>query len=113
MHEMSLAEGILQWVEDTARREQALRVKRVIVEIGQLAIVEVEALRFCFDVVTRGGPAEGAVLDIVDVPGSGWCQPCGATVPLAERYGPCPKCGGFQVQATGGTEMRVREIEIE
>jgi hydrogenase nickel incorporation protein HypA/HybF len=28
-------------------------------------------------------------------------------------YDPCPRCGGFQVQATGGTEMRVKELEIE
>ena len=113
MHEMSLAEGVLQLVEDTARREGAARVKRAIVEIGQLAAVETEALRFCFDVVTRGGLAEGAALDIVDVPGQGWCLPCAATVAIGERFAACPQCGSFQVQPTGGTEMRVREIEIE
>lgn len=113
MHEMSLAEGVLQLVEETARREQASRVSRVILEIGRLAAVEGEALRFCFDVVTRGSLAEGAVLEIIDVPGSGWCLPCGETVPIEERFGACPKCGSHQVQPTGGTEMRVREIEID
>lgn len=113
MHEMSLAEGVLQLVEDTARREQAQRVKLVVLEIGQLSSVEPEALRFCFDAVTHGGMAAGAALEIVSVPGTGWCLPCGESVPMSELYGACPQCGSHQVQPTGGTEMRVKEIEIE
>lgn len=110
---MSLAEGVLQIVEDTARRENAGRVKLVVLEIGRLSSVEPEAIRFCFEAVTHGSMAQGAALEIVDVPGTGWCMPCGETVPMAERYGACPKCGSHHVQATGGTEMRVKEIEIE
>ena len=113
MHEMSLAEGVLQLVEDTARREGARRVKLVVLEIGRLSSVEPEALKFCFEAVTHGSIAAGAALDIVDVPGAGWCLPCAATVPLQEIYGACPNCGSHQVQPTAGTEMRVREIEIE
>jgi hydrogenase nickel incorporation protein HypA/HybF len=113
MHEMSLAEGVMQLVEDTARREQAQRVKLVVLEIGRLSSVEPAALSFCFDVVTRGSMAEGAALEIVDVPGAGWCMQCAATVPMTELYGACPTCGSHQVQPTGGTEMRVKEIEIE
>jgi hydrogenase nickel incorporation protein HypA/HybF len=112
MHEMSLAEGIIELVESTARREQAARVGLVVLEIGRLSAVEPEALRFCFDVVTRGGIADGAALEIIDVPGSGWCLPCAASVPLQERFGACPVCGSHQVQPTGGTEMRVKEIAI-
>lgn len=113
MHEMSLAEGVLQLVEETARREQAWRVKLVVLEIGRMSSVQPDALRFCFDAVIRGSIADGATLEIVDVPGCGWCMKCAATVPMQELYGACPTCGSHQVQATGGTEMRVKEIEIE
>jgi len=113
MHEMALAEGVLQLVEDTARRENALRVKLVVLEIGRLSSVEPEALRFCFEAVSSGGIAQGAALEVIDVAGSGWCLACAATVPMDELYGACPTCGSHQLQATGGTEMRVKEIEIE
>lgn len=113
MHEMSLAEGILQLVEDTARRENAQVVREVVLEIGQLAQVEVEALRFCFDVVTRDSVAHGAALSIVSVPGTAWCLPCAQTVALPEPLGACPLCGRHQVQVTGGTDMRVKEIAID
>ncbi|MCF8208631.1 MAG: hydrogenase maturation nickel metallochaperone HypA [Rhodoferax sp.] len=113
MHEMALAEGILQLVEETAKREHAARVKLVVLEIGKLSTVEPQALKFCFDAVTRGSLADGAVLEIIHVPGTGWCMQCADTVPLTALFEACPQCGGFQVQATGGTEMRVKEIEID
>jgi hydrogenase nickel incorporation protein HypA/HybF len=113
MHEMALAEGILQLVEETAAREHAQRVKLVVLEIGQLSTVEPEALKFCFDAVTKGSIANGAALEIVHVPGVGWCMECAASMPLLELFGACPQCGGYQMQATGGTEMRVKEIEID
>ena len=112
MHEMSLAEGILQLVEETAHREKARQVKRVILEIGDLAAIEESALRFCFDAVVDTSIAEGAVLEILRVPGTGWCWACAETVVMAHLTDPCPRCGGYKVQATGGTEMRVKEIEI-
>ena len=110
---MSLAEGVIELVEETARREHARRVRRVVIEIGRLAAVDPEALRFAFEAVCRGGTAEEAQLEIVEIPGVGWCSACERPVTIMERYDACPDCGGFQVQATGGTEMRVREIEIE
>lgn len=113
MHEMSLAEGVLQLVEETAQREKAQRVKLVVLEIGRLSSVEPEAMKFCFEAVTHGSIAQGAALEIVNVAGVGWCMPCGESVPMQENYGACPKCGSYQVQPTGGTEMRVKEIEIE
>ena len=113
MHEMSLAEGILQIVEEAAQAEGSSKVKAVWLEIGQLASVEVEALRFCFDAVTRDSVASEARLEIVEIPGQGWCMQCSRNVPVAALYDPCPICGSHQIQVTGGEEMRVRELEIE
>lgn len=113
MHEMSLAEGVLQIVEDYASRERFDHVRSVVLEIGDLSTVEVEALKFCFDAVIRGSIAEGAVLEIVRLPGTAFCIPCGASVTIKALYDPCPRCGGHQLQPTGGTEMRVKELQVE
>ena len=113
MHEMSLAEGVLQLVEETAQRERAHRVRLVVVEIGRLSSVEPEALKFCFEAVASGGVAQGAMLEIIDVPGSGRCTVCAEMVPICEVHDVCPKCGGHPVRPSGGTEMRVVEMEIE
>lgn len=112
MHEMALAEGMLEIVEQTARNNGASRVASVALELGALSQVERDALRFCFDAVTRGGVAAGARLDIVTTPGKAWCMPCSERVPLARLGDACPRCGGYQLTVVQGEEMRVKEIEI-
>jgi hydrogenase nickel incorporation protein HypA/HybF len=112
MHEMSLAQSVVEIVERTAAANGGGRVSAVRLEIGALSHVEVEALRFCFDAVTRGGAAEGARLELDSPPGQAWCMPCGATVPLARLGDACPHCGSHQLQVTQGEEMRVKDIEL-
>lgn len=112
MHEMALAESVIDLVEDAARANGVSRVKTVVIEIGALSHVAPEAMRFCFEAVSRGSVAEGARLEIVTVTGAGWCLDCGKTVPLTERFGACPECGRHHVQMTAGDEMRVKEVEV-
>jgi len=112
VHEMALAESMLQLVEDTAAKNGAKRVTAVRLELGALSHVAREALCFCFDAVTKGGVADGAVLEIDATPGAAWCMPCGVRVPLAQLGDPCPHCGGWQLTVVQGEDMRVREIEI-
>ena len=110
---MSLAEGVLQLIEDSARQQNFSSVSTVWLEIGELSGVEVEAMKFCFDAVTRDSVAQGARLEIITLPGTGWCMACAVTVPMSEVFGECPHCGGHQMQVTGGTEMRLKELEVE
>ncbi len=113
MHEMSLAEGVLQIIEDAAQQQSFSRVKTVWLEIGQLAGVEVEAMRFAFDAVMHDSIARAARLEIIETPGEAWCMQCAATVPVQALYDECPRCGGHQLQVTGGNAMRVKELEVE
>ncbi len=113
MHEMALAENVLDLIRDYLLTEGGQRVKTVRLEIGKLSAVEPEAMRFCFDVVAQGTLADGAVLDIIEQEGVAWCSDCKLKVPIAARYDPCPACGGFHLQVMEGLSMRVKELEIE
>lgn len=113
MHEMALAESVREIVEETARAQGARRVAGVRLEIGALAQVEVEAMRFAFDVVKRDSLAAGARLEIVETPGTAWCMRCAEPVAIARRGDGCPRCGSHQLQVTGGDRMRVIDIEID
>ena len=112
MHEMSLMQDVLDIIEEASRREGFSKVKKVRLEIGALSCVDPAALDFCFDAVMRGSLAQEAVLEIVSLPGEGWCMTCSKPVEISERYDPCPDCG-CPVRVTGGEAMRVKELEVE
>lgn len=112
MHEMSLCEGIRQVIEDQARSHVIKAVKCVRVEIGRFAGVEKPALEFAFDVVMRGSVAEGARLEMLDLPGRAMCYDCVKEVEIAERLDPCPDCGGGKLMPIGGDEMRIKDLEV-
>jgi hydrogenase nickel incorporation protein HypA/HybF len=112
MHELSLAESALQIVEEAARTQHFTGVRVVWLEVGSLAGVEPDALRFCFEAVADGTVAQGAQLEIVAAPGSGACADCGSVHPVSGLLDACPACGGYAVRVTGGTGMRVKELDV-
>lgn len=112
MHEMSLAGGILTVVEQAAARERFCRVKALRLEAGALAGIEVRALRFALDAIAPGTCLEGARIDIDEPAASAWCMGCSTSVSIRARTQACPHCGGYRLQPTGGTELRVIEMIV-
>ncbi|HNP26673.1 MAG TPA: hydrogenase maturation nickel metallochaperone HypA [Nitrosomonas sp.] len=113
MHELSLAENMLQIIEDTAAEQGFTEVKTVWVEVGQLSCVEKDALRFCFSVVVGGTIAQHAKLEIIDVAGRAWCEHCACEITVSAYYDVCPGCGANTIKVIRGEEMRIRELEVE
>ncbi|MGB0663210.1 MAG: hydrogenase maturation nickel metallochaperone HypA [Pontibacterium sp.] len=113
MHEMSIAEGIVQVLEEQAQTQGYQRVKTVWLEIGPLASIEAPALSFCFEAVTKNTLAEDAKLEIIHLKGEAFCLQCFKTVAVTQRYDACSECGSYQLQVTQGEEMRIKELEVE
>jgi len=113
MHELSLMEGMVQGILEEASRQGFSRVHQVRLEIGRLAGVELEALRFAFGPVTEGTLIEGAQLEILELPGLGLCQACGQQVEIEARFDLCPQCGEGFVALASGTEVRVKDLDVE
>ena len=113
MHELSLLEGMIQGLQQEARDRGFVRVHQIRLEVGRLSGVEVEALRFAFGPATEDTLAEGAELVIIELPGMGLCRVCGAEVEVDSRYEACPVCAEGFVDVTGGTELRIKDLDVE
>ena len=108
MHELSIANGI---VEICAERAADTRVIRVRVEIGRLSAVMPDAVRFCFEVCARNTVVEGAALEIVETPGLALCRDCEREVLLEQLVGRCA-CGSTNLRIIAGEELKIREMEL-
>jgi hydrogenase nickel incorporation protein HypA/HybF len=113
MHELSLAQSIVDLVEEQRVSAGFARVRTIRVSVGVLSSVDPRALEFGFDVVARGTVAEGAALAIERPPGRAFCTDCEQTVAIATQADACPICAGHRWKVVGGQELRVVDLEVE
>ena len=109
---MSLAMSILDIAAEQARAAGARVVNRVEIEVGSLAGVEIESLRFCFTAARRG-PTGRAELVIHEIPGHARCAGCGAEPELEMPLALCPECGALDLEILQGNELRVRSLNVD
>ena len=108
MHELAIAESVIDAV--TARTGPAT-VRTVRLEVGRLAGVATEALRFCFEAAAADTPLSGAMLDIVEPPGLARCETCGTEFTVDDLVLLCP-CGSADVRVVTGQELRILSAEV-
>lgn len=113
MHEMALAEGIVDIALDYAKRNDATKIREVGLLIGEMSGVEVESLSFSFDMLTRGTIADGAKLVIENVPLIGKCVKCGESYHIKNYDFWCPKCENGVLETVSGREMQVKYLEVD
>lgn len=114
MHELAIAQAIADGVCAHAVEERAVRVTSVRVRIGEAAGVLADSLIGCFELLASEEPLLcGARLVIERVPHRARCRRCGQEFAVENFVVRCPACDTWEAQVIGGTELEVREMEIE
>lgn len=113
MHELSIAQSMLDIVLQEAARHGAQKVQKVVVRVGAYSGVVPHSLRFCFDMVKKDTPADEAELEVTQAPIEGLCAACGQVSQLSEPTLTCPACQAEELQLSGGQELYVDYIEAE
>ncbi|GMB08184.1 hydrogenase maturation nickel metallochaperone HypA [Thermolongibacillus altinsuensis] len=112
MHELSIAQNLVELVIEAAENTGMKRVHSVYLKLGVLSGVAREALEFSFDVVIQGTPLEGAKLVIEDVPVKVFCPACQEAHVLPEPFPMrCPVCGTRTSQVLEGLEMELFSLK--
>jgi hydrogenase nickel incorporation protein HypA/HybF len=112
MHELSLAQNILEIVEQHVPREQGQSIKSIKLKVGESSGVVPESLEFCFSAITAETDLNGALLIIERVPFMISCRKCRKTFNSELGLNMCPECGCFETEIISGTEMQIVEIEL-
>ncbi len=113
MHELSLMEALRHQALLAAQAEGAQRIAAISLRVGELAGVEVEALRFAFPVVMAGTIAARAELRIEIEPAECHCAVCDAPFPAPDGCCDCPRCGTISLRLLRGRDLRLLALEVE
>lgn len=110
MHEVAVTRSI---VAICAERAEDARVLRVTLEIGTLACVLPDSLRFCYDIAVEGTLLQGSELEIIRIPARSRCRDCGMLVEMQDILSRCV-CGSVNLERpSGGDELKIHSMEIE
>jgi hydrogenase nickel incorporation protein HypA/HybF len=113
VHELSLAVNIVKIVEDFAAERGFARVDAVILQIGELAGIDKDALSFAWDLATAESVATGSRLEFRDVSLRVRCPACGIERQPPQRWNiACPTCPGVAPEILAGRELHVIAMEV-
>ena len=120
MHELSMAQGIINAVIDTAKENNATEVNEVTIEIGRLAMINPEQLEFILGVLIENTIMEDAKITFEEIPVSMDCHDCDfhgeAILDDSDHYAPivrCPECESLNVEVLNGKDIVVKNMVIE
>jgi len=113
MHEMGIANSILEGVTAELRRHPGSRALKVGVRIGELAGVDPDALSFAFEALTLDTELVGLALDVDYVAPRSRCRECGRDFEVRNFELWCPACGSSNADRISGDELEFKYLEID
>ncbi len=109
---MTVTREMLHQLIEKAQSEGANRIKRVVLEVGEMSGLDSNDLRNSFQVLSQDTPAEGAELAITAVPLKVRCLTCSSEYNAGGFKMTCDACGSIASELVSGNELRVREMEV-
>lgn len=113
MHEVSIAQGLLEIAINSCTKEGYEGIESIRVKIGKASGVMPDSLLFAFEAIKIGTIAEKAVLTIDEIPVGGFCKKCNSNFTVEDAYViACPLCGNISFQLETGRELNIDEMEV-
>ena len=109
MHELSLMSNLLDHAVAAA---EGAPIRALRVRVGPLSGIVVDSLRFAFEALSPGTPAEGARFDVEETAPRLHCPRCGADYETPVGTYQCPNCGASDGELRGGNELDLVSIEV-
>lgn len=113
MHEMSIAQSILEIVLEEGKRHRLEKVNTIKLQVGAMAAVVPESLTFCFELLSKDTLAAGTKLEIETVPVVARCAACNLHFEVEDYVFLCPECNQPALDLVSGRELSVQSIEGE
>ena len=113
MHEMSIAQSVIDIVEEEMQKNGAKTLRSVRLNIGQMSAIVPDSLSFCFEIIIKDTHLDGARLIMDLTPLMGYCPECEEEFEIEDYAFSCPKCGDTKIKTIAGQDLSIVEIEVD
>jgi hydrogenase nickel incorporation protein HypA/HybF len=113
MHEQSIVEAIMALALENAGKENAKKIIRVYLVVGELSGVLQEAVEFYWRFLSKNTIAAGSELFFMQPPTLVRCRACGTEYTPENLKLVCPKCKERKVEILSGRELFIDNMEVE
>lgn len=113
MHEYSIVQNLLDLCEQNAVANNASKVFKIVVGIGEMSSVEPTLLKTAFDTFKFDTIASEAVMEIQRIALKAECLDCGCSFTPTMSNFLCQKCGSLNTKLISGDELLLLSLEIE
>ena len=110
---MGIANSVLEAVRTEMRLHPGTYPCKVGVRIGEMAAIDQEALRFCFEAMIQETDLEALELGIEVCPRRHRCQVCGHEFVVRDYDSRCPQCASLGTTCISGDELELAYLEVE
>ena len=114
MHELSVTTNLLNLALSTLEEQHLTKIHTISLKIGVMQGYEEKWLQHYFNRLSKGTPAEDAVLHIEMIPIVFRCRDCGREFAF-DAHGTddcsCPDCHGFSYDMISGKEFMIESME--
>lgn len=115
MHELGIVFHIIKDVKDVATQNGCARIRKVVMDIGEVSTVVPYYLEDCWKwaVEKDGEMMRGCSLEVNVRKAITRCLDCGKEYPTVEFAKVCPHCHSENTVLKTGNEVEIRQIEVE
>ncbi len=113
MHELTVAVNIVQIVNDEVKERNISKVDEMVLDVGEMAGIDFEALDFALQEAVRNSPLERTRITINKIEARAKCMECGHEFAINDFLSNCPECGNFQFDIIKGKELKIKSLTVE
>jgi hydrogenase nickel incorporation protein HypA/HybF len=113
MHEMGIANSILEAVNAELQLHPDVQATTVGVRIGELAAIDEDALRFCFEALARDTALADVKLEVETCRRRHHCRKCDRDFTVGAYDFQCPQCHEVSTECVSGDELVLAYLEVE
>jgi len=112
MHELSIAQSIVELAEEVALKEKAESIQGIEIEVGALSGVVLEALEFALEMTKKNTKLKKAKIKYIPIDGKAVCNTCHVHFETNTLLAFCPNCGQANFEISDGKQLRIKSLFV-